>query len=161
MAHKGSPYKLWFRRDANWNLNNYNYGYPECYLVRGNDFISSPRYAVARFGDVDGVNLNKDYLRKWTSPTYGSFFDNVYWTLELQGPVDESITQARFGIWHQALIDTPLFTATYKCSQVVLGYESVFLSGLVQLHYLSPDVTVDPETFRVFFQAARYGRYNP
>jgi len=161
MAHRGKHWKLWFRRDANWNLNNYAEGYPEAYFIRSRDFISSPRYAVSLIDTVVAVNVNKTYDRTWTSAPVGGFFDNVYWIVEMFGRPDESVSTAKFSLWHNAVVDTPLFSATYKCSQVVLGYESLFLSGLVQLHFLSADINVDPVSFRVFIQAARYGRYNP
>jgi len=161
MAHKGKLYKLWFRRDAAWELNNYQFAYPECYRIYYHDLIFSARYAVSQISQVMGVNLSKEYLRSWRSPTYGGIFDNVYWILSITSPPNEPVDEGRFAIWHSAVIDTPLFDATYRTVQTLPQYENFSFQQLKQLHYLSPDISVDPETFKIFFTAARYDRYNP
>jgi hypothetical protein len=161
MAHVGKNYKLWFRRDANWDLNNYKFGYPECYFILSHQLIFSARYAVSQIKKVDAVNLYKTYDRVWTSPTYGGFFDNVYWQLEFVDPPDEPINTVRFKIWHDAIIDVPLFDATYGMQHHPTPYYLVETSALMELHWLSPDITVDPERFLIKFAAARWGRYPP
>lgn len=161
MAHKGHAYKLWFRRDASWDLNNYTFGYPECYYISSHATIFSARYAVSQISQVMAVNTKKTYDRLWISETYGGFFDNVYWFLEFKDAPDEPISRVRFSIWHNAVIDFPLFSATYGMQHHPTFYYAVDTSALIELHWLSPDITVDPERFLIKFRAARYDRYNP
>lgn len=161
MAHKGDRYKLWFRRDAAWNLNNYRFGYPEAYFVRARDAMVSTRWDVSSLDFNVAINTNKEFVRTWTSLPRGTVFDNTYWSIEISGPADESNLQCRFRLLHSALIDTPLFSATYDFSQTVLGFESLFLDQWTTLHFLSPDITLPSHGFRVILDAANYTRYNP
>lgn len=161
MAHKGKSYKLWFRRDAAWDLNNYLFGYPECYQLFNYGLMTSARYAVSQMRKVDAVNLSKDYDRTWTSPPYGGFFDNAYWFIRISSPPDERVDKIRFSIWHDAVIPTPLFSATMFVQFVRPQYFGWYLFGIDQLHFLSPDVQVNLTSFFVDLQAATYTRYNP
>lgn len=161
MAHKGRLWKLWFRRDASWTENFGALMLPEAFYIPFHTLIFSSRYAVSQIGQVDAINLNKGYVRKWTSPTYGGFFDNVYWTFELLSPPNERVTRTRFAIWHDAIIDTPLYDATYiePLGNTEWGLWS--LRNVETLHFLSPDITVSPYPLQLTIQAARYARYNP
>lgn len=161
MAHVGKVYKLWFRRDAAWELNNYTFGWPEAYFAVSHGLITSARYAVSQFAKVFPVNLHKDYVRKWTSEQYGGFFDNVYWNLEFPGVPDEPLELVRFSIWHGAIIDTPLFDATYRSALYDPDYHFWRCGNMIELHFLSPDVQVDPERFNLVFAAARWDKYPP
>lgn len=161
MASKGKLWKLWFRRDASWNLNFSPLSMPECIYISFNSTIFSARYAVSQIKQVMAVNLSKEYVRKWTSPTYGGTFDNVYWTFEIEGQPNENPTGLKFAIWHEAVIDTPLYSATYFLPDEFFEWYSWQLLGVKTLHFLSPDITVDPYPLRLAIQAARYDRYNP
>lgn len=161
MAHKGRLYKNWFRRDAAWSINWGPGMLPEAFECVFNTQIFSARYAVALFPTVLAINLNKTYTRIWTSPVVGGFFDNVYWTFELLSPPNEVVDKIKFGIWHNAIIPTPLYSATYRIQQPLLEWFTYSFSALEQLHFLSPDITVNPFPLRVTIQAARYARYNP
>jgi len=159
MAHVGKVYKLWFRRDAAWQVDNYRFGWPEAYRVLSHGAISSPRYAVEVIDYEFAVNLKKTYDRTWISATRGGIFDNAYWQVFFPGVPDEPIEEIRFGIWHSAIIDTPLFSATYQSSEFDPDYHFIRFGGLRQLHYLSPDVNVDPDRFNLIITAARWDVY--
>lgn len=161
MAHKGRYWKLWFRRDAAWFLNVYTYAYPEAYYVTGRDPVVSLRWRVSESLDLNGLNLSKDYDRRWTSAPFGGVFDNAYWSIELLGPPDGLIDGARLRIKHSALIDTPLVDITYDASQSVFGFENFFLHTWRTVHFISPDVTFPENRFRLTVGAATYARYNP
>jgi hypothetical protein len=161
MAHVGKNWKLWFRRDAAWDLKNYKTGFAEAYEAHPRYLISSSRYATSLFSTVLAVNTSKDYSRFWRSETVGGFFDNVYWTFELLTPPNEVAAWVRFKIWHDALIPTPLFSADYDCPILNQGWDVWFLRDLRQLNFLSPDINVDPNTWQVTIRAAPWIRYNP
>lgn len=161
MAHVGKAYKLWFRRDAAWQLNNYRFGWPEAYRVLSHGPISSSRYNVEVIGYENAINLSKEYSRKWVSAPSGNVFDNAYWQVEFPGAPDEPLENIKIGIWHSALIDTPLFSATYRSSELDPDYHFLRCGALIQLHFLSPDVQVDPERFGAIIVAARWDVYNP
>jgi len=161
VAHKGKIWKLWFRRDASWSLNNYRTGYPEAYYVRARDAMVSTRWDVSSMDFNVGVNLNKTFDRRWTSEPRGGVFDNSYWSIEVTGPADQHVLQCRFRLTHSALVDTPLFSATYTFDQTFIGFENIFLDQWDTLHFLNPDIHLPSGGFRVFLEAARYARYNP
>jgi len=161
MAHKGKLYKQWFRRDAAWSVNG-GYGtYPEAFECVFHTLIFSAKYQVSQFATVLAVNLSKDYVRLWRSEPVGGFFDNAYWQVEMLSPANEVVRQIKFGLWHDAVIDTPLFSATYRTLQSLNEFNIFPIQGLVELHFLSADVTVDPEQFRMSIQHAPYSKYNP
>jgi len=159
--NKGRVYKKWFRADAAWDVNFGPFTYPEAFYLPFHSEIFSSRYAVSQIHRVMGINLNKGFVRKWTSPTYGGFFDNVYWTFEVLGPPDEPVFETRFAIWHQAVIDTPLYDATYRSIISTVEWNLWTLLNAKELHWLSPEITVNPYPLRLTIQAARYDRYNP
>lgn len=134
---------------------------PEAFFLPFNSQIFSARYAVSQIGKVMGINTNKEFVRKWTSPIYGGAFDNVYWTFEILGDPQEFPTRTRFAIWHDAIIDTPLYDATYVSILPNREWGLWTLLSVETLHWLSPDITVDPYPLRLTIQAARYDRYNP
>jgi len=161
MAHVGKHYKLWFRRDAAWQLNNYAFAYPEAYWLFQHGTILSNRYD---FGSLDlryAINLKKTYDREWVSEPYGGFFDNTYWKVAIESEPDEIFTQFRFSIWHNAIIPFPVFSASYRTNESSPLYYNFQGGAMVQLHFLSPDVQVDPLRFAPWLFAARWDRYNP
>lgn len=159
MAHTGRNYKLWFRRDAAWELQNYAFAYPEAYYCYSHGLISSSRYNVEVIGYENAINLNKGYRRIWTSAPSGNIFDNAYWQIETVSQPDEYFDRFRLSIWHSAIIDTPLFDATYKLNESSPVYYNFQGGAMLQLHYLSPDVNVDPDRFAPWIKAARWDRY--
>jgi hypothetical protein len=161
MAHKGRRYKLWFRRDAAWNLNDYNYGYPEAYYMRFRSPMVSTRWDLHSLSDATAVNLNKTYTRVWTTPPIGGVFDNTYWSIELLGPPDTYALELRFRLKHAALVDLPLFDATYPINQQVFGYELILADTWTTLHFLSPDISLPNNKFFMDIESAGYLRYNP
>ncbi len=161
MAHKGKPWKLWFRRDATWDQDNYNFGWPEAYRIAIWGDIFSARYAVNLLPDVLAINLNKEYIRTWTSAVVGGFFDNCYWKISFPGVPDENHTQGKFEIWHDAVIPTPLYSVTYRFSDLPVRYTVLRLGFPDIVHFISPDISVDPDHFHPTLQAARYDVYNP
>jgi hypothetical protein len=161
MAHKGKVYKLWFRRDAAYNVNASPLKYPEALYIAFKSLIFSSRYAVSQIDQVLGVNLNKTFTRVWTSEVYGGFFDNVYWIFEVLGDPQEPIDRVRFSIWHDAIIDTPLYDATYRFFFPNVQWDEWVILNRETLHFLSPDVTVSGGNLRVTLRAADYTRYNP
>lgn len=161
MAHKGKVYKLWWRRDAAWELNNYNFGWPEAYRILSHGLIFSARYAVEVIDYNFALNFKKTYDRTWESEPRGGFFDNAYWRIEFPGPPDEPLELIKFGLWHNAIIDTPLFTATYQFSELDPDYHFMRVGALRQLHFLSPDVQVNPDRFLPIIVAARWDVYHP
>jgi hypothetical protein len=161
MAHVGRLYRLWFRRDAAWDLNNYKFAFPEAYLLFSHGFMTSARYDVADIDTVFAVNTKKTYDRTWTSEPVGGFFDNAYWQIQFSGPHEEQLETCRFSVWHKAIIDTPLFDATFFKGESSPAYFNARYAGLKQLHFLSGDVQVDPERFHLTIIAARWNVYNP
>lgn len=161
MAHVGRSYKLWYRRDATWDLNNYRFGFPEAYLVFSHGHIASARYSVEVIDYEPAINLNKTYTRRWVSATKGGFFDNAYWKIEFLEPYETQLDRVKFGIWHSAVIDTPLFSATYRKAESNPVYYNMPFGALEELHFLSPDVLVDPSRFAPVLIAARWNIYNP
>lgn len=161
MAHVGKHYKLWFRRDASWELNNYAFGWPEAYHVHQHGLLASARYRVEVVDLKPAINLSKDYSRIWRSETLGNIFDNAYWQVEFPGVPDEKIDRVKFGIWHDAVIDTPLLSATYRFSESSPVYYNLPAGAMTQLHFLSPDIVCDPIRFAPWLFASRWDRYNP
>jgi len=161
MAHVGRSYKLWYRRDASWDLNNYRFGFPEAYLCFSHGTIFSARYSVEVIDYEPAVNLNKGYSRVWRSAPRGNFFDNAYWQLEFRNPAYTQLDNFRFSIWHQAVVDFPLFSATYRKRESSPVYYSLPGGFMEELHFLSPDITVDPVRFQPWVIAARWNVYNP
>lgn len=161
MPHKGRIYKRWFRLDASWDLAFGNLMLPEAFFIPFHTSIFSSKYAVSQIGKVMAVNLHRDYVRTWESPVFGGFFDNVYWTFELLGPPDQYVQRTRFSIWHDAIIDTPLYDATYFEPLANREWGLWTLRNVETLHWLSPDITVNPYPLQLTIQAARYDRYNP
>lgn len=161
MAHKGRIYKVWFRRDAAWTENFGPLVYPEAFYLPFHSLIFSARYAVSAIAQVMAINTSKDFVRIWRSPTYGGFFDNVYWTFEVLGEPNEIPVRAKFGIYHDAVIDTPLYVATYHFPLGNTEWGLWDLRNVETLHFLSPDITVSPYPLQLTIQGARYDRYNP
>lgn len=159
--NKGRVWKKWFRADASFDVNFGPFCYPEAFYIAFKSSIFSSRYAVSQIDKVIAVNLHKDFVREWVSPTYGGFFDNVYWKFETLGPPDEPVFRTRFSIWHDAIIPTPLYDATYRTILGNTEWGLWLLQFVETLHWLSPDITVDPYPLRLTIQAARYDRYNP
>jgi hypothetical protein len=159
MAHVGQLYKLWYRRDASWNLNNYKFAFPEAYSLFSHGFISSARYNVEVIDQYPAVNLNKSYDRTWVSQSSGGVFDNAYWKLEFRNEVYTQLDNFRFSIWHAAVIDTPLFSATYRKAESSPVYYNLPGGFMEELHFLSPDISVDPDRFQPRVIAARWNEY--
>lgn len=161
MAHVGKHYKLWFRRDATWDLNNYAFGWPEAYHVHQHGLVTSARYDMTSIDRNVAVNLKKTYDREWVSEPYGGFFDNTYWKISWDSPPDEVWLHFKFEIWHNAIIPSPLFSATYRVRELSPVYYNFQGGAMTQLHWLSPEVTVDPDRFAPWIFASRWDRYNP
>lgn len=161
MAHKGRLWKVWFRRDASWSENFGPLMLPEAFYIPFHSLIFSTRYAVSQISNLNAINLSKEFDRTWRSPTYGGIFDNVYWTFELLSPPNEVVRRTKFGIWHDALIDTPLYSATYLEPLGNIEWGLWSLRNVETLHFLSPDITINPFPLQLTIQAARYNRYNP
>jgi hypothetical protein len=134
---------------------------PEAFHIPFHSLIFSPRYAVSQISQVNAVNLSKEYNRTWRSETYGDFSDNVYWQFELLSPPNEVVRRTKFSIWHDAIIDTPLYSATYFEPLGNLEWGLWSLRNVETLHFLSPFITVDPYPLQLTIQAAGYDRYNP
>lgn len=161
MAHKGKLYKLWFRRDAAWNVNNYRQAFPEAYSLTFHNGPSSARYAVADLGTVLGVNLNKTYTRVWTSEPVGGFFDNAYWRLTTLSEPNDPYEKFRFEMRHSAVIETPLANIVFDVQHKPTSPFNIILGGVLEVQFLSPDITWNPESATIEFLAAGYERYNP
>jgi len=159
--HKGRAWKRWFRADASWTESFGPFLLPEAFFIAFTSPIFSSRYAVSQIKQVLGINTHKDFVRTWTSPTYGGFFDNVYWIFSLIGEPNEIYTRAKFEIWHDAVIDTPLYSATYHFPLGNTEWGLWELRNVETLHFLSPDIVVGPGLLQLTLQAARYDRYNP
>jgi len=159
--NKGRAWKKWFRADASVDVNFGPFMYPEAFFIAFKSTISSARYAVSQIDKVLGINLKKNFDRTWESEPYGGFFDNVYWIFEVLGPPDEKPIRAKFAIWHNAIIPTPLYSATYIFPLGNYEWGLWTLLNVETLHYLSPDVTLSPYPLRLTIQAAGYDRYNP
>jgi len=162
MAHKGRLYKLWFRRDAAWEASfNYTFGWPEAYMLTTSTLMTSARYAVSQMDTVPAINLNKTFDRTWTSAPVGGFFDNAYWRLSFFEDPQEDIRHFKYEVRHSAIIDTPLFSATYQLRNQPGAYPLCQGGHFTELHFLSPDIQVDTERFTLTFFAARWNICNP
>lgn len=161
MAHKGKLYKLWFRRDAAFNLNNFKFGYPEAFQAFNTNQIFSPKWAVALWQSVLGVNVSTDLVRKWTSDPVGGFFNNAYWSVEVTSPPAEKITEIDFRMTHEAIVDVPLIHFIMEAQQPILDYGSIFADRIKEVRWLDPDIFIELNNFQFTLEAAGYGIYNP
>lgn len=161
MAHTGREYKLWFRRDAAWDINNYTYAYPEAYYVYFSGQIASRDYDLSSIRSENAVNLHKLYDRTWVSRITGTVEDNTFWVLQFTNAPDEKLDRLRIAVWHAALIDTPLFDATYRLNESEPVYYNMQGGAMLQLHFLSEKIFVDPVRFQPWIKAARWDRYQP
>jgi len=161
MAHVGKFYKLWFRRDAAPDSNDNKKNYPEAYRFDSPQEFFSSRYAISQLRTVYAVNVSKDYKRIWRSETIGGFFDNAYWQVEFTDVPDIRPAKFRLSFWHDAVIDTPLFDATYGLSHHPGTYALWEGGAMLQLHFLSPDIVLDPDRLLPTISAAGWNIYNP
>lgn len=161
MAHKGKHYKLWFRRDCNLLLNNNRMGWPEAYKIVAMGPMLSARYAINALPAELLINTNKTFDLTWTSPVVGGFFDNVRMTVEL--PLEFSVGSPgiKIRIVHTAIINTPIFSAEYTVGFPFGNYPAWRTNQLHHLSFLSPDITLNPDTFQLHIAAATYAFYDP
>jgi len=161
MAHVGKDYKLWFRRDGSVYLNNYRRGFPEAYRVLIMGPMSSATYSLELLPDTLGINLNKNWDPTWRSPTVGDTFSSCYWQITLPPEPVLGQPQITFKIFHDALVPTPLYSAEYQVGFPFGSYPQWRNGSLSHVNFLSPSITLNPDTFRWQIEAAPWSVYNP
>lgn len=161
MAHVGKFWKLWWRRDASVFVNNYANGFGEAYQIIGAGPWFSSRYRIDALHLVPAINLSKDFDPVWTSVPVGNFFDNVFWRVTLPIEPTLGVSTMRVEVRHNAAVPTPVFDATYKLGLPFGQYDRFSVGELQTLHFLSPDLDMNPDSFGFNIRAARWDVYNP
>lgn len=161
MAHVGKDYKLWFRRDCNLLLNNNRRGFPEAYKIVAIGPMFSAKYAISLLKNELLINTKKTFDLTWEGAKVGGFFDGCH--LEVGLPLEFAVHSVGIDIRivHDAAIPTPLFSAVYTVGFPFGNYPAWRTNQLVELRYLSPDITLNPDTFSLFIEAAPWSVYNP
>jgi len=126
-----------------------------------NHEITSNRYVTEQITGQLGINLNKGFVRTWTSPVVGNIFDNCFWRLSFEGDPNEDEAAMRVEIRHDAIIPTPLFNVLYDINRSVSVYDAWRTRAVISVAFISPDIDVNPDNQVFDFVAARWNIYNP
>jgi hypothetical protein len=121
----------------------------------------STRYAISLLKNELLINTKKTFDLKWEGAKVGGFFDGCHLdvTLPLEFAVHSDGIEVK--ITHDAVIPTPLFHARYAVGFPFGNYPAWRTGGIIELNFLSPDITLNPDQFSLFIEAAPWSVYNP